>query len=288
MKSRNISFARTIACTLLCLCTFASASFAATKPISFPRGLAVDAKGNLYVANSGGNDILVYTNSYAQATAKTITANVSNPTAVAIDAKGNLWVANYGTSNGGPNGSVAEYTAGKQDTASSITTGILGPNALAVDGAGNVWVVNDNVNISVYNPPVPFVTGITLAKTFAPNFPLYGLAVTGGTIAWGTNTAMNFGSTTLGLVSGTLSYNGYPNMTGFALATDASGNIYVGNLDGTVDVATSGGAYGLLQLSFAPSGIAIDNARGRVYLSNYNGNSILVYSTAGALLHTIQ
>jgi hypothetical protein len=69
MKSRNIVFAR-IACTLLCLCAFASAGFAAPKPISYPRGLAVDAKGNLYVANSGGNDILVYNPSYSQMMAK--------------------------------------------------------------------------------------------------------------------------------------------------------------------------------------------------------------------------
>ena len=70
MKSAN-TFAR-IACTLLCVCAFTSASFAATKPLSYPRGLAVDGKGNLYVANSGGNDILVYNPNYVQVTAKTI------------------------------------------------------------------------------------------------------------------------------------------------------------------------------------------------------------------------
>jgi hypothetical protein len=42
-----------------------------------------------------------------------------------------------------------------------------------------------------------------------------------------------------------------------------------------------------LQLHFLISGIAIDNARGRVYIANYYGNSISVYSTAGVLLHTI-
>ena len=39
---------------LLCLAAFASASFAATSPLNNPRGLAVDAKGNLYVANTLG------------------------------------------------------------------------------------------------------------------------------------------------------------------------------------------------------------------------------------------
>jgi hypothetical protein len=41
--------------------------------------------------------------------------------------------------------------------------------------------------------------------------------------------------------------------------------------------------HAFLQLPFVASGIAIDNMRGRVYFSNYNGNSIAVYSTAGAL-----
>ena len=39
---------------LLCLTVFASASFAASSPLNNPRGLAVDAKGNLYVANTLG------------------------------------------------------------------------------------------------------------------------------------------------------------------------------------------------------------------------------------------
>ncbi len=81
------------------------------------------------------------------------------------------------------------------------------------------------------------------------------------------------------------------------MACDASGKIYVGNLDNSVTLVTpaqAGDGQGsitvgtFLQLPFAPSGIAIDNARGRIYFSNYNCNSISVYSTAGTLLHVIQ
>src|SRR5215469_1071894 len=60
-------------------------SYAATQPLSYPKGLAVDSKGNLYVANSGGNDILIYNSSYVQITSATITSNISNPTGVAFD-----------------------------------------------------------------------------------------------------------------------------------------------------------------------------------------------------------
>lgn len=66
----------------------------------------------------------------------------------------------------------------------------------------------------------------------------------------------------------------------------------MGNFDGSVQifVPLSGGqaiVIPYLQLSFVPSGIALDNARERVYISNTYGNSISVYNTAGALLKTI-
>lgn len=278
-----------ITLTLLSLMTMATGSFAATKPLSYPKGLAVDAKGNLYVANSGGNDILVYNANYGQITKSTITQGVINPSGVAFDPVGNLWVANYGTSNGGPNGSISEYTNGKQNTANSITDGILGPNAIAIDGVGNIWVQNDYINVTVYGQSYSFSAPTTLLKTLAPTYPIYGISVGQGTFAYGTNSAVNFTSETQVLLNG--NYYGYynPNDTGFALATDAKGDIYEGDLNGVVNFeAPNATDNPFLTLSFVPYGIAVDNARGRVYLSNYNGNSISVYSTSGTLLHVIQ
>jgi DNA-binding beta-propeller fold protein YncE len=285
MKSTN-NFVR-IASTLLCLFAFASASFATTKPLSYPRGLAVDAKGNLYVANSGGNDILVYNPSYNQVPSKTITENVINPTGVAFDPQGNLWVANYGTSNGGANGSIGEYTDGVQNTGHSITNGILGPEAIAVDGLGNVWVENDYVNVTVYSPDYPFSPPTTLLLTLTPAFPVYGIALSGQTFAYGGNNAVTIEAATSALANVYLVQAVFSNGA-FALATDNTGKTYAGSLDNTVNVLTNGNEQQLLQLSFTPTGIAVDNTRGRLYISNENGNSISVYSTAGVLLKTIE
>jgi streptogramin lyase len=133
-------FVRNIACTALCL-VLASAGFAASKkPLCQPNGMAVNAKGNLYVANFGGNYILVYNANYVQMPKATITEGISNPTGVAFDPQGNLWVANYGAGNGSPTGSVSEYTAGQQNPNGTITSGMLGPLGIAVDGLGNAWV----------------------------------------------------------------------------------------------------------------------------------------------------
>jgi DNA-binding beta-propeller fold protein YncE len=278
-----------LAATLLCLLAFASASIAATNPLSYPRGLAVDAKGNLWVANSGDNNILVFSPGYAQQKADTITQGISNPTGVAFDPLGNLWVSNYGTSNGGANGSVSEYTAGKQNTSASITNGILGPNAIAVDGMGNIWVESDYINVTVYAPSSVYAQPFSLLKTLAPTSTVYGITVSDGTFSWGCNTAVTQVAATPVIASGAFSGYTYGNDTGFALASDASGNVYMANFDGSVNIASPlMYEYGFVHLSFVPSGIAVDSVRGRVYFSNSAENSISVYSTAGTLLKTIK
>jgi sugar lactone lactonase YvrE len=44
----------------------------------------------------------------------------------------------------------------------------------------------------------------------------------------------------------------------------------------------------LATLPFFPSGLAIDNKRGWIYVSNSTGNEIDVYNLAGKLLHIIK
>jgi DNA-binding beta-propeller fold protein YncE len=280
MKSTN-SFAR-IAFTLLCLFAFASASFAATRPLQYPYGLAVDAKGNLYVANNLGNDILVYSTKYTQVASRTITQGVNNPTGIAFDPFGNLWVANEGSGN------ISEYTAGKQNTSATITNSIYNPNAIAFDGLGNLWVENNIGYVTVYAPPSAFYPPSVLVQTLTPSYPVFGIAVAKGTFAWGGGGVLNVATATPALISGALNGFDLPNDNPFALAADATGNIYVGNVDGSVNLEEPSQQLPFVQLSFMPNGIAVDSTHGRVYFSNANGNSISVYSTAGALLHVIQ
>jgi DNA-binding beta-propeller fold protein YncE len=281
MKSPN-AIARTIAATLLCLAAFAAASFAATNPLNEPQGLAVASNGDLYVANSGDSNILVFGPSYSTLPALTIIQGVSRPSGVAFDTQGNLWVSNYGAN------SITEYINGVQSASATITDGILAPQAIAIDGLDDLWVENNNSNVTVYGPPISFAVPSTLLETLTLSSPIYGISVGGGLFSWGSGTEVYYsGASRLlrtGVYSSYLTYD-----SGFAMASDAKGDVYVGNLDGTVKVQTVSGSYSqFLQLNFIPSGIAIDSVRGRVYIANFGGNSIAVYSTAGKLLHTIE
>ncbi len=288
MKSTN-SRTRAIATTLLCLLTFVSASLAATNPLSNPQGLAVAANGNLYVANVDANNILVFSPAYALQKASTITQNINVPTAAAFDPLGNLWVANAGPSNGGPQGSIAEYIGGKQNTSATITAFIESPLAMTIDGIDNIWVVNDLSNISVFSSTSAYAPPAALTQLLAPAPPVYGIAIAASdVVAWGSGSGLYLGPEALpaGAIQ---SPAAFPTLTGFALASAAGGNLYVGNGDGSVDVITTTPAVEpFLKLSFVPTGMAVDNMRDRLYISNGAGNSISVYSTAGKLLHTIE
>ena len=280
-----------IASTLLCLALFASASFA-TNPLNIPRGLAVDAKGNLWVANAGTNSILAFNPGYKQLTADTITAGVSEPTGVAFDSLGNLWVSNYEPA------SVTEYTNGVQDTGSTIT-GIPAATALAIDGLDNLWVVNSPsvtgvpAYLNVYEPTQVYGSPTHLQVSFGPyGAPFYGIAVSDGALVWGNASALNFAPATQSITSGAIagvSVGG--NNTATYLASDSNGTIYFATTENTVNYAvpsTFGSATQLIELSFPPAGIAVDSVRGRIYISSGYENSIVVYNTSGTLLHTIK
>lgn len=76
-----------------------------------------------------------------------------------------------------------------------------------------------------------------------------------------------------------------------SLAFDANNDIYQGNIDGTIYFANpnrNGNPDLLLSEPFEPSGMVVDSARQRFYVSNSAGNQILVYSTSGVPLRTIQ
>jgi len=273
-----------IALIALCLTALVGAS-AAANPLSNPNGLALDAKGNLYVANTHGNgtgNVIVFNPSYNLQTALTITQGIKTPAALAFDPSGNLWVANAGAlaqyANGIPTGQSFGYAC----------------TSFAIDGNDDLYCTNGTnggyFNVTVfsstlaYTPiePVNFLD-LTIAT------PIYGVALSGNVLAIGGPNGTSLNSLYTALQQNALAGTTYPTMTGAAIGGAGGGVFYVGNLDGTLDyVFYNGGVAFFATLGFTPTGIAVDNARGRIYVANGAGNSIAVYNTAGTLIHTIK
>lgn len=138
--------------------------------LSNPNGLALSNDHTLlYLANAGGNQVLVYSITRGAAGAVTglslvaeITADIANPTRLAFDPTGEfLYVTNFGPpGSSGPGGAPSNGWVSVYDTtnnyaevvAEKISTGsIMRPLGVAIDRSGNVYVAENGGNaISVY------------------------------------------------------------------------------------------------------------------------------------------
>lgn len=121
-----------------------------------PSGIAIDAAGNLIVADNGNNLIRKITpagvvttiagsRTVGYANASGTAANFNKPTAIAIDANGIIYVAepaNYAIRKISSDMLVTTFAGGPGAAA------LLGsPNALSFDAGGNLWISDGNGRI---------------------------------------------------------------------------------------------------------------------------------------------
>src|SRR5262249_52313983 len=108
--------------------------------LNFPRALAFDAAGNLFVANSQGGTVSVFAPGSTTPTA-TLTG-LNNPSALALDAHATLFVANG-------LGNTVSVFAPDTTTPYATLTGLNGPSALAFDPHGDLLFVVNTLNGTV-------------------------------------------------------------------------------------------------------------------------------------------
>jgi hypothetical protein len=265
----------------------------------YPRGLAVDGAGNVYVADSANNTMRLVTPAgvvttiagmagfYGSTDGIGANAQFNFPFGVAVDSATNLYVADSENDtirkitpvSGTPNWSVSTIAGlARQPGAADGINGsarFYRPSGVAVDTAGNLYVA-DTLNFTIRK--ITPVSGTTnwVVSTIAGSPGVYGSADGVGTNAL-------FGA------------GGYPNLTfgPYGVAVDKAANVYVADSENSTIrkitpagsnwvVSTIGGTAG--QYSFAdgagsaalfdfPNALAVDGA-GNIYVADTDNNAI--------------
>jgi hypothetical protein len=117
-------------------------SLTLTAGLNSPQGLAFDPNGNLYVANSGANNIAVFVQPISNQQPYFL-AGINNPGGVAFDSHGNLFAA---SNDGSTGGAIVKYASahlrsGDKPTVIDSTGIAANPygSDLAFDSAGNLY-----------------------------------------------------------------------------------------------------------------------------------------------------
>ncbi|MGC1380451.1 MAG: NHL repeat-containing protein [Candidatus Baltobacteraceae bacterium] len=115
--------------------------------LRFPSAVAVDARGNQYVANRAANSVTVYS-SNAQGDAaplRTIVGartHLNLPTGLALDARGDVYVANRSGDTITIYGTTANGNAAPIRTIEGSMTDLNEPTSIAVDAEQRLYVTN--------------------------------------------------------------------------------------------------------------------------------------------------
>jgi serine/threonine-protein kinase len=229
--------------------------------VNAPTGVAVDAAGDVYVADIGNDQVYKLAAGASAATPLPFTA-LKNPRDVAVDTAGNIYVADAS------NDRVLKLAAGAPAATPLPFTGLNDPRGVAVDTAGSVYVAdmgNDQVlKLAAGAPaatPLPF-TALKNPRNVAVD--------TAGNV-YVADTGDNL---VLKLAAGAPAATPLP-FTGLndpqGVAVDTAGNVYVTDRGNAGVLKLAAGAPAATPLPFTglndPQGVAVDTMH-NVYVTD--------------------
>jgi trimeric autotransporter adhesin len=268
---------------------------ATSATMRYLRGIAVDASGDIYIADSGSNRIRLVTKTtgiittvagngtrgYSGDGSLATSATLTNPYGVAVDASGNIYIAD--TYNGrirlvtkttgiittvAGNGTRGYSGDGGLATSSTLTN----PYGVAVDASGNIYIADSGSN------RIRLVTKTTGIITTVAGDGTYGYSGDGGLAT----------SATMRYLRG--------------IAVDASGNIYIADsgsnrirmvtkTTGVITTVAGDGTYGYsgdggLATSATmrhPFGVAVDASGNIFFADNFNHRIRLATKITGVI-----
>ena len=238
---------------------------------SNPGGMAIDAQGNIYIADTFNNRIRKMA---PDGTVTTIAGNGTSgyvddvgvnaefyaPAGLTVDAQGNIFVADYGNNmirKIKPDGTVSTYAgngyAGFVDGAAVKVAMFNGPSGVALDATGNLFVADQNNNM---------IRKITTTGSVS--------------LVAGTTTA---GYLNITVDSAKASWGGFKHPC--AIAEGPDGNLYVADRGNSAIrmitpagvITTVAGGPEQTALVGLPSGLCID-AQGNIFLTDEQGRVI--------------
>jgi len=272
---------------------------ATSAELNCPIGVAVDAAGNLYIADCNNNRIRKVTaatgvittvagnggtGGYSGDGGAATSASLYYPTGVAVDTAGNLYIAD------GDNNRIRKVTAATGVITTIAGTGIQGysgdggaatsaslyyPSGVAVDVAGNLYIADEGNNC------IRKLTATTGVITTVAGNGAFGYSGDGGAA---TSASLNYPSGVAVDVAGNLFIADQQNNT-IRKVTAATGVITTVAGNGTPDYSGDGSAATSASLNY-PSGVAVDVA-GNLFIADQQNNRIRKVTAATGVITTV-
>ncbi len=219
-----------------------------------PGDIAVDAAGNVYVADSGNSAIKMIP--VGGGPVVTLGSGFSGPHGVAVDGEGNVFVSDSG------NNAVKEIPAGR-GAVITLLSGLNKPLGIAVDQNDNLYIA-DVGDGKVLKLPQGSSTPIVLASQFDSSLSDIGVDAAGNVYAFASyfiwRIPADGGSRTIAYVEGF-----YDDISGFTVLPDGTfltADLYIGVLHQTPYLTGAAPTGGYHISNFLPKGLTFSDVTG--------------------------